>query len=145
MGIPGGRLTCDAHRKRWVRAAETRRAKTVALIFGGNDLCAQDFDLPQLSTALVGFAEQLRAAGVSKIYIFPILPRLRPRGVRRETYQQRQEAVNHVWASRFRRPPIVFIDWPVGEQMIGADGVHLSRRGRSMVLQAISSEIQSRV
>ena len=81
MGIAGGRLTCDAHRKRWDRAAETRRAKTVALIFGGNDICDQYFDLPQLYRTLIGFAEELRAAGVANIFLFPILPRVRPRGV----------------------------------------------------------------
>ena len=120
MGISGGRRSCDAHRKRWVRAADTRRAKTVLLIFGGNDLCDPEFDLPELSRVLIGFGEELRAAGVVLyVFLFPVLPRVRPRGVRRQTYRQRQEAVNRSWALRFRLPPIVFINWPVGEEMIG--------------------------
>ena len=140
-GIPGGRLTCDAHRKRWVRAAESRQAKTVLLVFGGNDMCLPDLDLPQLSRMLICFAEELKAVGVVNIYVFPILPRVRPRGVRRETYTKRQQAVNRNWASRFRRPPVVFLNRPVGEQMIGGDGVHLSRAGRGLVLRAVT-EIQ---
>ena len=138
MGIPGGRLSCNAHRKRWVRAAESRQAKTVLLLFGGNDLCQPDLDLPQLSRMLIGFAEELRAAGVVNIFVFPILPRVRPHGVRRETYRKRQQAVNRNWASRFRRPPVVFLNWPVGEPMIGDDGVHLSRAGRGLVLRAVT-------
>ena len=144
MGISGGRLGCDAHRKRWVRAAETRRAKTVLLVFGGDDLCQPDFDLPELSRVLISFGQELRAAGVADILLFPVLPRVRPRGVHRQTYRQRQEAVNRSWASRFWRPPIIFVNWPVGEEMIGGDGVHLSRRGRGMVLQ-IMTQIQRRL
>ena len=70
--------------------------------------CQPDLDLPQLSRVLIGFAEELRVAGVVSIFVFPILRRVRPHGVRRETYRQRQEAVNRNWASRFRRPPVDF-------------------------------------
>ena len=137
VGISGGRLECEAHRKRWVQTAATQRATTVLLLLGGNDLCQRDCDLPELARVLVGFGQELRAAGVVDIYMFPVLPCIKPRGVRHKTYRLRQEALNRIWASRFRRPPIIFVNWPVGAEMLGGDGVHLSPRGREVVMRVV--------
>ena len=142
-GISGGRLSAESHRRWWVPAARAYKPRTVLLLVGGNDLCQPDVDFPELARQLIKLGRELRAVGVGDIYFFPVLPRLRTRGVSAQLYERRQAALNRIWATRFRGPPITFVNQPVGSDMIGADGVHLSEKGVTTVMHTIK-QIQRR-
>ncbi|KAF0309100.1 hypothetical protein FJT64_019742 [Amphibalanus amphitrite] len=134
FGIPGGRLGCPEHRRRLLRAAADNRPMDVLLVIGGNDLCQRDLDVPQLSRDLIALGQGLRAAGAVEVFVYPVLPRTRVRGVCPATYEQRRRFLNRVWASRFRSPPITLIDAPADVAMLGRDGVHLSPSGQRAVM-----------
>ncbi|KAF0311576.1 hypothetical protein FJT64_017607 [Amphibalanus amphitrite] len=53
-----------------------------------------------------------------EVFIYPLLPRTKVRGVRPETYDQRRCFVNRLWASRFRAPPVTLLDAPVNVNML---------------------------
>ena len=138
-GVPGGRLGCPRHHHRLLAMAASRRPDTVVLMIGGNDLCARDFDLPSLSQDLISLALGLSALGVGRVYILPIIPRsrTRPGDVTPARFEERRAATNHIWETRFRRPPVTMINMEYPQGALRRDGVHLSRRGERAVLAAV--------
>ena len=85
--ISGSRLSAEAHRRWWVRAAKAYKPRTVFLLVGGNDLCQADVDFPELARQLINLGRELRAVGVGDVYFFPVLPRLMTRRVSAQLYE----------------------------------------------------------
>ena len=138
-GIGGARLGSARDRQRLAQIAEESRAEAVLLILGGNDLCERDVDLRELAGQLIELGEAVRGAGARAVYFFPVLPRRVVRRVPPELYETRRAAANRIWASRFRGPPVTFINMPAGADMIGRDGVHLSGKGQRVVLGVVEN------
>ena len=139
MGISGGRLGSEEHRRRLVQAADQRGASVVLLMIGGNDLCCRDVDMPVLAELLVRLEKDLRTVGVGELFFFPVLPRRRVTGVSAQLFEERRSFLNRVWATRFRGPPVTFCNHPTSMEMIGQDGVHMSRRGRQVVMRVVDN------
>ena len=138
-GIPGGRVTSGRHRRLLLSMARARRPERVVLLIGGNDISDRDFDLPHLSDSLYTLGLGLLALGVGRVWLLPIVPRLRTRrgDVAPERYEQRRQAANRIMASRFRGPPLTMVNAEFTPGHLGPDGVHLSRAGGGYALSLV--------
>ena len=136
-GIPGGRLLNQRHHRRLLTEAKVQRPEQVLLVIGGNDLCGRDLDFPFLSESLTALGLGLLALGVRRVWALPILPRMvaRPGDVSAPRFEQRRLAVNRIWATRFRRPPVTLVGVDIPRDILGRDGVHMSARGEVVMLQ----------
>ena len=100
---------------------EVTNADKVVAIIRGNDLTGRDMDLPQLPRKIHLLGLGLTALGVRRIWLFPILPRLRTRrgDVAPERYEERRQAANRVWETRFRAPPVTMLNVNLPRDLVG--------------------------
>ena len=142
-GWRGACVGDDAFRIWAIRQAVLLRPRRVMLMVGGNDLAKPLFRPRLLFSQLRELALGLLAAGADSILILPLPPRVRLRGndVSPGRYQRRRWMANRLLRHKFRRPPVVCVDFVHHASFLSADGVHPSETGWCAMVACVRAHV----
>lgn len=112
----------------------------VFLLLGGNDISRTCTPL-SIANNIRKIQDKYYQNGASRIYVFEIMPRTKPRGLHPDQFSRTKSGVNLRLRRKIREDLICLGGRAVFDTFLAEDGVHLNSEGQQQLMSSIADRV----